>query len=166
MVANANQDITTHYGSHTTGRGDSSVGVLVIHPDCDMGNEDTNDVIPNDVIPNSQSCRICIMSPIVDLNDAFSKEGQLTENIIAGVDDSHCPIFEEKDLQLFWDARHKSLCYNDNGKLVSCRKCCKAFSPIDLVDATLGLKLEQNGLDCIPSNSSVHCYRKYSCSYS
>ena len=120
MVGNANQDITTHDGSHTTGRADSSAGVPVIHPDYDMGYEDTDYVIPNDVIPNSQSCRSCIMSLIVDLNDAFSKEGQFTENNITGVDESHRPIFEEKDLQLFWDARHESLCYNDNGKLVRC----------------------------------------------
>jgi len=44
---------------------------------------------------------------------------------------------------------------NDNGKLMICRTCCKAFSPIDLVDATLRLKMEQYGLDCIPTNSSV-----------
>jgi len=28
--------------------------------------------------------------------------------------------FEEKDLQFFHDARHESLCYNDNVKLVRC----------------------------------------------
>ena len=48
------------------------------------------------------------MSPIVDLNDTFSKEGQFKENNITGIDESHRPIFEEKDLQLFRDARHES----------------------------------------------------------
>ena len=35
--------------------------------------------------------------------------------------------FEEKDLQFFHDARHESLCYNDNGKLVRCRICHRDF---------------------------------------
>ena len=99
----------------------------------------------NDVIPNIQSCRFDIMSLIVDLTDEFSKEGQLTENNITCVYEPHRPIFKEKDLQLFRDARHESLCYNNNGKLVRCRICRGAFSPIDLVDATLGLKMEHMG---------------------
>ena len=94
-------------------------------------------------------------TPIVDLTDEFSKEVEFTENNITHINESIHPIFEEKDLQLFLDARHKSLCYNDNGKLMICQTCRKAFSPIDLVDATLRLKMKQYGLDCILTNASV-----------
>jgi len=114
----------------------------------------------DDIIPTHQSRRSYTTTPIVDLTDDFSKEDEFTENNITHINESIHPIFEEKDLQLFRDARHESLCYNDNGKLMICRTCRKAFSPIDLVDATLRLKMKQYGLDCIPTNSSVRisCY--------
>ena len=150
MVRNVNQDITNEDGRYTIGRADCSVGVPVIHPDYDMGGGDMDDLLPT-----HQSCRAYNTTPIVDLTDEFSKEVEFTENNITHNDESIHPIFEEKDLQLFRDARHESLCYNDNGKLMICRTCRKAFSPIDLVDATLRLKMEQYGLDCIPTNSSV-----------
>ena len=76
MVGNANQDITTHNSSLTTGRAESSVGVLVIHPDCDTECEDIDNVIPN-----NKSWHSYIMSLIVDLTDEFLKEGQLTKII-------------------------------------------------------------------------------------
>jgi len=44
--------------------------------------------------------------------------------------------FEKKDLQVFCDARHESLCYNDDGKFVRCQICHRDFSPVDLVDIT------------------------------
>jgi hypothetical protein len=150
MVRNVNQDITTQDGRYTIGRADCSVDVPVIHPDYDMGGGDMHDLLPT-----HQSCRAYNTTPIVDLTDEFSNEVEFTENNITHINESIHPIFEEKDLQLFWDARHESLCYNDNGKLMICRTCRKAFSPIDLVDATLRLKMEQYGLDCIPTNSSV-----------
>jgi hypothetical protein len=74
MVGNVNQDNTTHNGGYTMGRADCSVGVPVIHPDYDMGCEDMDNIIPT-----IQSCRSYITSPIVDLTDEFSKEGELTE---------------------------------------------------------------------------------------
>ena len=51
---------------------------------------------------------------------------------------SHC--FIEKELQLFRDARHESLCYNDNGKMIRCNMCQQDFSPVDLVDNTIKKK--------------------------
>ena len=51
---------------------------------------------------------------------------------------SHC--FIEKELQLFRDARHESLCYNDNGKMIRCNMCQQDFSPVDLVDNTIKQK--------------------------
>ncbi len=149
MVGNVIQDNTTHDDGYTIGRADCSVGVPVIHPDYNMGCEDMDDV------PTIESCRYYNTSPIVHLTDEFLKEGELTEKSITQVDKSNRPIFEEKDLQLFWDARHESLCYNDNGKLMICRTCRKAFSPIDLVDAALLLKMDQYGLGCFLTNSSV-----------
>ena len=106
-------------------------------------------------MPTFETCRNYNTSPIVHITDESSKEGELTEKSITQVDKSNRPIFEEKDLQLFRDARHESLCYNDNGKLLICQTCRKAFSPIDLVDAALRLKMDQYGLGCIPTNSSV-----------
>jgi hypothetical protein len=44
---------------------------------------------------------------------------------------------EEKELQVFCDARHKALYYNGNRKVLCCRKCNSELSPIDLVDNTL-----------------------------
>jgi hypothetical protein len=51
----------------------------------------------------------------------------------------HC--FIEKELQLFRDARHESLCYNENGKMIRCNMCQQDFSPVDLVDNTIKKKM-------------------------
>jgi len=56
---------------------------------------------------------------------------------------SHC--FIEKELQLFRDARHESLCYNDNGKMIRCNMCQQDFSPVDLVDNTIKKKVVEFG---------------------
>ena len=105
MVRNVNRDNTTQDGRYTTGRADCSVGVPVIYPDYNMGCEDMDNV------PTIESCRSYNTSPIVDLTEKFSKEVELTEKNITHVDKSVRPIFKEKDLQLFRDARHESLCY-------------------------------------------------------
>ena len=101
MVRNVNRDNTPQDGRYTIGRADCSVGVPVIHPISEMGGGDMDDIIPT-----LQSCRSYNASPIVDLTDEFSKEVEFTTNDITHIDESIHPIFEEKDLQLFRDARH------------------------------------------------------------
>jgi hypothetical protein len=71
---------------------------------------------------------------------------ELNQNVIlpvsgqkneAGTASNQELMFEEKEMQVFHDARHNSLCYNDNGKVLRFRKCNLDFSPIDWVDITL-----------------------------
>jgi hypothetical protein len=69
----------------------------------------------------------------------FILDGEFTLHEIG----SHC--FIEKELQLFRDARHESLCYNDNGKMIRCNMCQQDFSPVDLVDNTIKKKMIEFG---------------------
>ena len=78
-----------------------------------------------------------------------------------------CHCFVEKELQLFCDARHESLCYNENGRLIRCNKFYQDFSPIDLVDNTLRKKVNELGgvyhqphqVVSLPRLSRTNCFR-------
>ncbi len=76
---------------------------------------------------------------------------------------SHC--FIEKELQLFRDARHESLCYNENGKMIRCNMCQQVFSPVDLVDNTIKKKMiEFSGVHHeAPLLVSLHLFLRTNC---
>ena len=63
--------------------------------------------------------------------------------------------FKEKELQVFCDARHKVLYYNDNGKMIRCHTCCEVFTPVHLVDNRLQQKLLHYGLNSLHHNTDV-----------
>jgi epoxyqueuosine reductase QueG len=56
---------------------------------------------------------------------------ELKQRLIHYRDQGRASGFEEKDIQLFCDARHVSLCYSNYGKLIRCRTFCQDFSPIN-----------------------------------
>jgi hypothetical protein len=86
-------------------------------------------------------------------NDVVSKFFCCNEN------DMYDASFVEKKLQSFCDAYHKSLCYDDNGKMVRCVKCGGLdFSPVDLVDITLLKKMVQFGMQPQPCHPQVRCH--------
>jgi hypothetical protein len=68
---------------------------------------------------------------------------------------------------LLRDARHKSLCYNENGKMIWCSICQQDFSPVDLVDNTLRKKMIEFGgvyhqahpAVSLPQLSRTNCFR-------
>lgn len=55
-------------------------------------------------------------------------------------DDDDKNIFQ-RDMQTFRDARHETLCYTENGKMLQCRECNKKFAPTDVVENTFIEKL-------------------------
>ena len=148
-----------------------AVGIQVVNPDYYIQHEnvynvtrhgpanDSNGDYPSkEAIPERNSERVnseTTENVVNNLSHHFIQELPLGDNDCESILESTHITFEEKDVQLFHDARHKSLCYNDNGKLVRCQTCRQQFLPIDLVDLTIRPKMHQYGLDCVDTNSSV-----------
>ena len=123
------QNINTSRNDHIHADGENVVATRSIAVDND-------DLITDDFLQDPQFTKI--MS--TDRTDSIMN-GEFTLHEIG----SHC--FIEKELQLFRDARHESLCYNDNGKMIRCNMCQQDFSPVDLVDNTIKKKkIEFGGL--------------------
>ena len=57
-------------------------------------------------------------------DDAFNPEGtDFINSRDVTLHEIGCHHFVEKELQLFCDTRHESLCYNKNGRMIQCNKC-------------------------------------------
>jgi hypothetical protein len=147
---------------------DNCVGILVSDLDCNTNKQMTADTVLNGTC-STTNLGMPIVDPthnfiieeprtkqyftcVVNLASYPKSNGQMCGQVDSAiVPVSHpksdgCPSnnvylwFKKKDLQFFHDARHESLCYNDNGKLVRCQICHQDFSPIDLVDSTFSQK--------------------------
>ena len=116
------QNINTSHNDHIHLDGENVIATRSIAVDND-------DLITDDFLQDPQFAKI--MS--TDRTNSIMN-GEFTLHEIG----SHC--FIEKELQLFRDARHESLCYNDNGKMIRCNMCQQDFSPVDLVDNTIKKK--------------------------
>jgi hypothetical protein len=127
---------------------DNSVGVLVSDLDCDTDKQTTADTVANGTCsttnlgmpvlnltynftieePRAKECFTRVINPVTHPKSNGQMCVQVDSTIVpvSHPKSDGCPSnnvylwFEEKDLQFFHDARHESLCYNDNVKLVRC----------------------------------------------
>jgi hypothetical protein len=162
---------------------DTSVGVPVSDLDCNTDGQTTADTVANGTCsttnlrmpvadltynfiieePRANKYFTCVINPATHPKSDGQTCIQVDSAIIlvSHPKSDGCPSnnvylwFKEKDLHFFCDARHESLCYNDNGKLVRCQICHQDFSLIDLGDSTLSQNMHKYRTDCLQVKSSV-----------